>query len=538
MKAIGYVRISKKDQSNYSLDYQENSIREYCHRNQVELESVYIDDGESSYTFDRPDYQALESFIKQHKGRVRYLVVLDHDRFSRNLPEALMKIDQLEKKFGLKVVATNESLDIDTSDPSVFIQRAFKYLIANQELFTIRRRARMGIRQAQESGRFVNRAPFGYINGKELGGKNMLIINETQAYIVKKIFRDYLSGSPAYLIHQSVKKMGFPLNGNDAIVRVLRNNLYAGLVKVNATEKHPERLVKGVHQAIINEEQFWRAQELLDDKRPMKPQPKEEFPLRGVLKSPCCGGNMTAGYSKGKKNYYLYYRCIKHSNLNISGNLLHDKFKELIINLSFTRQQVEEITGHVKDGLKEALAIRAKELVIKQEQLVVAEKRLESLENKVLDDIINGETYKKGYKKFSMEIVRLKSEIGNLSEDIEAEANQQVDLLPYLLNLPSIFEKATVNQQHSILNRVFKQGLTFKDEVFRTPWVNPHFQHNLLIIKGKRVAFYRAMLRFLSGIPLSGESGIRTRDTLTGIHTFQACSFNHSDTSPFTGGQR
>jgi DNA invertase Pin-like site-specific DNA recombinase len=71
MKAIGYVRISKKDQSNYSLDYQENSIREYCHRNQVELESVYIDDGESSYTFDRPDYQALESFIKQHKGRVR-----------------------------------------------------------------------------------------------------------------------------------------------------------------------------------------------------------------------------------------------------------------------------------------------------------------------------------------------------------------------------------------------------------------------------------------------------------------------------------
>ena len=31
-------------------------------------------------------------------------------------------------------------------------------------------------------------------------------------------------------------------------------------------------------------------------KRPMKSQPKKEFPLRGILKSPCCGGNMTAGY--------------------------------------------------------------------------------------------------------------------------------------------------------------------------------------------------------------------------------------------------
>jgi site-specific DNA recombinase len=33
MDAIGYVRISKKDQSTHSLDYQEKSIREYCDRN-------------------------------------------------------------------------------------------------------------------------------------------------------------------------------------------------------------------------------------------------------------------------------------------------------------------------------------------------------------------------------------------------------------------------------------------------------------------------------------------------------------------------
>ncbi len=30
----------------------------------------------------------------------------------------------------------------------------------------------------------------------------------------------------------------------------------------------------------------------------------------------------------------------------------------------------------------------------------------------------------------------------------------------------------------------------------------------------------------------SGERGIRTLDTVSRIHTFQACSFNHSDTSP------
>ena len=30
-----------------------------------------------------------------------------------------------------------------------------------------------------------------------------------------------------------------------------------------------------------------------------------------------------------------------------------------------------------------------------------------------------------------------------------------------------------------------------------------------------------------------GESGIRTRETVSRLHTFQACSFNHSDTSPY-----
>ena len=32
-----------------------------------------------------------------------------------------------------------------------------------------------------------------------------------------------------------------------------------------------------------------------------------------------------------------------------------------------------------------------------------------------------------------------------------------------------------------------------------------------------------------------GEGGIRTRDTLTGIYTFQAYLFNHSSTSPLNG---
>lgn len=516
MEAIGYIRKSTKDQSHYSLEYQEKAIRQYCEHNEVELGAVYVDDGESSYTFDRPDYQALETFIKQQRGRIKYLIVLDHDRFSRNLPEALMKIEQLEKKHGLKVVATNESLDIDTSDPSVFMLRAFKYLIANQELFTIRRRAKMGIRQAQESGRYVNLAPYGYINAKEAGTKRgLLVVNETEAYIVRKIFRDYLSGVPAYIIHKSVKEMGFPRNGNDAITRVLRNCLYAGLVRVTANEKEPLRIVKGIHEAIVSEEQYWRAQEMLDDKRVEKPHIKDDFPLRGVLRSNCCGGHMTAGFSKGKKKYYLYYRCVKHSSVNISGTVLHKRYEELLQHLSFTKEQVTELIGYIKDELKKAVKVRAKELEIKKEQLIIAQKKLDGLEDKVLNDIINGDTYKKGYKKFSIEIARLKSEVSDLSVDIKTKAQEQIKLIPKLMDIPELFNRASINQQHAILNRVFKQGLTFADGTFRTPSLNPVFHHNYQTLNKKGLLFVEQPIGNNTQIPCCGKGGIRTLEPVT-----------------------
>ena len=85
------------------MEYQDKAIVDYCDRNNLLLKEVYTDNGECSDSFDRPGYRALESFIKKNKGNGRYLIIMDHDRFSRNLPEALMKIDELEDKYGIKV---------------------------------------------------------------------------------------------------------------------------------------------------------------------------------------------------------------------------------------------------------------------------------------------------------------------------------------------------------------------------------------------------------------------------------------------------
>ncbi len=483
MNAIGYIRISKKDQSTHSLEYQEKSIKDYCDRNDLVIGSMFIDDGESSFTFDRPDYKALEDFIKKHKGKVKYLVVFDHDRFSRNLPEALQKIEFLEKKHGLKVIATSEPLDIDTSDPSVFLLRAFKYLIANQELMTIRKRAKVSARHAQESGRYLNLAPFGYINGKGADGKMVIQVNESQRMLVEKIYRDYLNDIPHYTIHREIKELGFPHKASSAVFRILNNPLYCGLVRVCAHGKHPEKLVPGIHEAIIPESLYRLAQDKLKrNKRKMVAKPKEEYPLKGVLKSPCCGRDLTAGWCTGKSKKYLYYRCLDHSSTNISGKQLHEKFDELLGYLSFSQEFVSEVVELVSGKAIETLKssdTRIKEINIALQAINV---KIENLEDKLFTDVINDDTYKRNMLKFKGEQAKLNEEMESINR-FDDNIQQDLLVLPYMLNLRQVYHDAPIGQKHAIVRAVFKDNFTYKNGVFRTPFINKGLECNTLLLK-------------------------------------------------------
>ncbi|MGE7521043.1 recombinase family protein, partial [Pedobacter suwonensis] len=510
MNAIGYVRLSIKDQSQYSLGYQEKSIADYCEKNGVELLEVFSDNGKSSYTFDRPDYIALEDFIKQRKGKIQFLVVMDHDRFSRNLSEALAKIENLEKKYGIKVLATNEALDIDTEDPNVFMQRAFKYLMANQELFSIRKRIKMGVRHAIENGRFINKAPFAYINAKEDGGKSTIKIDPDKAIIIRKIFSDYIDGKMPYIIHKEVKEMGFPAKGNSAIVRVLSNCVYAGLIKVPAEKNSAGRYVKGKHQGIIDENDYWLVQKMLENKRPSKTQPHEDSPLRGILKCPC-GLSMTSGWSKGKKKYYLYYRCTKHHSINISAVKLHEEWNEILTLLSFSKEQIQYITDNSKKLIQAKLQSNVEKVAENRSALKEIEHKIQRLEEKMMNDEIESSTYKKWFSKYSGEKGYLLSEIKKLNAGDPKRFASILKLLPELISIPAIFEKANIIDQHSLIREVFKHDIIYSEGACRTLSINPMFAHNVLKFKEKGLLFLEQPSSKMGAIPIRTRGGNRTR---------------------------
>lgn len=198
-----------------------------------------------------------------------------------------------------------------------------------------------------------------------------------------------------------------------------------------------------------------------------------------------------------------------YGNVNISGKLLHDKLYQLLHFLSFNKEQIEKITAKVKISLKETVDIRKRQLVIKEEQYRSIDAKLTKAEEKFMDDSINKDTYKKWERKYLGERSRLEEEINYLKMDMDNTVDEELALLPQLLDMETLFTHATINQQHSILNEVFKQGLTFREQAFRTPSINPAFRHNTMEMKEKGLLFIEQPLDISSGLPLSGLKGTK-----------------------------
>ena len=512
MNAIGYMRLSSKDQSK-SLEYQESTIRDYCMRNGLNILDVFKDNGESSYTFDRPDYLALEAYLKKYKGKCQFVIVLDHDRFSRNLPEALMKIAELEKKHGVKVLSTNERVDLDTADPDVFMKRALDYMIANKELFNIRKRTKQGVRNAKEKGRYLGRAPFGYRNIIDGSRSNLIEIHQGEAIIVEHIFQEYMMGIPQYLIYKNARAAGLKHTGSSAINNILRNPVYAGLIRVAALGDLPEKYVKSIHAPIISELEYWQVQGMLDKfKRRKRVQPAEDFPLRGVLRC-YCGQMLTAGWSKGAANYYLYYRCMAHPGVNIPGKIIHDKFEELMRALSFKKHHVDFLIETTKGLLKEPVKVKNGRKNEKRAELHSINEKIYKLEERLVNEEIDATTYQTWFKKLQQE-KRLTEASLNTEEKPKIKSDKDVveKLLPYLKNLHLIYEKSNVTQKHTLVRGMFKDNLVWGKGLFRTKFIDPAFHDNLLKINKKGLLFNEQPFQKSEINLISTPNRIRTCD--------------------------
>ncbi|GFQ79630.1 recombinase [Trichonephila clavata] len=148
--------------------------------------------------------------------------------------------------------------------------------------------------------------PLGYdVKDKEL------IINEKEAKTVKHIFERYMELRSMAELARELNSQGyrtkarFDIFKKATVRRIITNPIYVGKIR------HYEKQYEGKHEAIIEEEKWKKAQELIRN-QPYRKAKYEEALLKGIIKCKSCNANMTLTYAKKENKRYRYYVCNNH----------------------------------------------------------------------------------------------------------------------------------------------------------------------------------------------------------------------------------
>ena len=248
----------------------------------------YIDKGITGTSAEkRPEFMRM---IKDaQNNRFDMIITREVSRFARNTVDTLKYTRKL-KEYGVEVFFLSDN--IRTFDSDGEIRLTIMATLAQDESRKTSIRVKAGQKTSMEKGTF-------YGNGNILGydrtvtysstGKAdvMFIINQEQAEIVRMIFNMYLEGNGLEQIRKELEQRGIKTAmGKEKwhvtnISHILKNTFYCGIITYYK-EYVPDYLtqkkirnhgvienlqVKGKHEPIITEEDFEKAQAIMESKR-------------------------------------------------------------------------------------------------------------------------------------------------------------------------------------------------------------------------------------------------------------------------------
>ncbi len=489
-KAIGYVRISTKDQSNFSLEGQEKNIRDFAARNDYEILNVFCDDGQSAKNFDRPDWKKLQLFCKNNHADVDALIVAKYDRFSRNLKDALTMIEMLEDKFNIRVLSAAEPIMMNSHSPYFFQFRTQMLMGAQVEWLIIKDRTKQGNYNAASAGRYLTTAPVGYVNKRDEQNKPIIEIDQVRAPVIRRMFQMFIEGANYSEIGIEARRLGLKNRSKGSVKYTLMNPVYAGMIKVPGYGDDPGGwLTKGIHEPIINLSTWEHVQELLDPRKTKRTVMNESVPLRGVLKC-FCGRVLTAGNSKGRKRHYWYYRCDNHTSLNHNADRLHEQLEEIIDNLSLPLEHVEYLQEGLLNIVEELSSERKSLLQAKKRELAGLEIKLNSVEDKFISDNLEVGVYRKWKTKYQTEISLCHQSIAEFNGGSDSIMQLYRERLPLLSNLGFLYRKLQLHEKQALVRQLFNSSLYYQDHSYRTTYMLPVFESKAALLKEKRLLVF------------------------------------------------
>ena len=181
-----YCRLSQEDENkgdSNSIQNQRAILEKYAKDNGFENIQIFVDDGYSGVSFNRPDFQRLLEMMEQ--GKVSTLITKDLSRLGRNYIEVGNYTEMLFPRWNVRYIAVNDNYESLYSEGNEFAP--FKNLFNEWFVRDTSKKILAVVKAKAERGERVStQIPYGYKKDPDVKGH--LLIDEETAPIVRRIF--------------------------------------------------------------------------------------------------------------------------------------------------------------------------------------------------------------------------------------------------------------------------------------------------------------------------------------------------------------
>ena len=498
-----YCRLSRDDEQageSNSIVNQKAILKKYAKEQGFRNIQFFVDDGFSGANFNRPEWQRMIAMVEA--DQIGVLLAKDMSRIGRNYLEVGFYTEILFPKHNVRFIAINSGVDSANqmdNDFTPFLNIINEFYVKDSS-----KKVKASMKQKGESGEYLTtNPPYGYMKDPE-NPKTHWIVDDEAAAVVRQIFAWCMEGYGPSQIAKKQKeakvdcptvhwaKMGrnAPAKTPDdpcdwaprTISGILERQEYLGHMvnfrthrqsyKSKKKIENPQsewKIFENTHDGIVDEETFYRVQELRKNKRRPARTGKSNM-FSGIVRCADCGEKLYYCTSNSFESRQDHFVC--STSRKKGKDVCDTHFIRAVVLEEGTLQHMRMVISCVasyEDAFRRALGAKRsaeakKELSAKKRTLQKSENRLAELDRlfkRIYEDMVNGKLSEARFQMLSedyeQEQADLRIKIEMLEEEIQNQEDQADNVDKFIRQAKKYLhlEKLTPTILNDMVNAVY-----------------------------------------------------------------------------------
>ena len=492
-----YCRLSQDDmldgESN-SITNQKAILKKYAEDNGFPNPTFYVDDGVSGTTWERDGFKAMLADIEA--GKVGTVITKDLSRLGRDYLKTGEYIEIVFPDYDVRYIAINDGVDTFKSENELM---AFKNIFNDWYARDTSKKIRAVFKAKGQAGKHLCPPIYGY--KKSDTDKNLWVIDDEAAEVVRKIFKLCIEGYGPVQIARILTEQGIPTPtayalsqgrdkgrhnakthrwGAQTISHILEKPEYCGhtvnfRTRMKSYKVHkivynpPEEwlIFENTQEPIISQQEFDLVQELRKNKR--RPQRSEVVnPFAGMVYCADCGEKMYLSRRKNERPEQEHMRCSTYAKDGDKCTVHYIRtcvLNEIVLGelnklLASVRENEDEF---VQTAMSNSVQRKSSELTKAKKTLKQAQKRIAELDRlftRLYEDNVSGKISDERFAMMSAgyedEENRLKATVAELTAYIDTSEQKSSDVTAFLkiVHKYEHIEKFTPEIMHELIEKI------------------------------------------------------------------------------------